>query len=216
MTDQVPLFCPFCRECYEGEKVCPEHELTLVPLHELAVKKRNPLPADDEEVAFYELRFGRGPLLGAALLVLAGFVMPVVTTTGRDGELTYSGADVATHVGPNLWCLPFVAATLVAIVLRRRTPKAMRGARLALPLLALLAIGSLGYTAWRIVDGSKQMGARMLSEINVSFELGMYVMLAGAVLAIPFGIRFGLVPYPKSLPHGATAPAEDSSIVIDE
>ena len=29
------LFCPFCRECFEGEAQCPEHELALVRFEDL-------------------------------------------------------------------------------------------------------------------------------------------------------------------------------------
>ena len=29
------LFCPFCRESFEGEAVCPEHDLELVPIDRL-------------------------------------------------------------------------------------------------------------------------------------------------------------------------------------
>ena len=34
--DEAPiLFCPFCRDGFEGVEECPEHELTLLPIDRL-------------------------------------------------------------------------------------------------------------------------------------------------------------------------------------
>ena len=45
------LFCPFCRESFEGETHCPEHELALVPFDRLeGATNSSTQPRDDERL----------------------------------------------------------------------------------------------------------------------------------------------------------------------
>ncbi|MEM7139230.1 MAG: hypothetical protein AAF500_21845 [Myxococcota bacterium] len=69
------LFCPYCRESFEGIDECPEHRLWLVEIDQL--------PPEDGRAPsgvsfFVDPRFGRGPVLAGAALVLFGFALPFV------------------------------------------------------------------------------------------------------------------------------------------
>src|SRR4051812_41261443 len=76
MADAAPiLFCPFCRECFEGESRCPEHDLGLVPFDQLARTAEDlaaDIPREDEDVSVFDGRFGRGIVaLGTALFFVS-------------------------------------------------------------------------------------------------------------------------------------------------
>lgn len=179
-----PLFCPFCRECFEGRAVCPEHELVLVPFDRLPSPKQS-LPPEGEAVALHDLRFGRGWLLLAAILLLGGMALPLVTTTQGDRSITATGYELATGRALNLWIVPAVAAALINILMRRRTPAQMRGSRLAIPVLGLLMAGSLGYTLWRIHRVAE------LLDMTVAVRWGVAVLGAGVAVTALAGLRLG-------------------------
>ncbi|MFW6050174.1 MAG: hypothetical protein ACODAU_03300 [Myxococcota bacterium] len=184
MAERPPLFCPFCRECYEDEEVCPEHELRLVPFDRLPRERRS-APPEGEPVPLHELRFGRGVLLLGAILLLLGMAAPLVTTGASGLSVTATGYELAADEARNLWIVPAVAAALLSILVRRRTPAAMRGSRLAVPLLSLLVLGSVGYTLWRIHRVAQ------LRDMSVAVEWGVIVLLLGFVAAVTGGLRLG-------------------------
>src|SRR5687768_6184689 len=118
------LFCPFCRECFEGEEVCPVHELRLVRFEKLPQGPRA-VPREDERVAAHELRFGRGFVWLGAVLSLIGFVLPWLTVH-RGAVVVASGLDIAAQRAISLYVVPATAIASIATVLRRRTPRQMR------------------------------------------------------------------------------------------
>lgn len=196
-SDVAPLFCPFCGECFEGERQCPEHDIPLVPFQELDRLRGRPNPAEDEEVAFYDLRFGRGVVFGAAALMLLAFFLPVLASHYGNEVRVATGFDAASTVAMNLWVLPLVAITMVSIVTRRRTPASMRGVRLAIPALALLGGFSLGYTIWRVSEGAEKISRMYGQEVEVELRFGIWVAAVGVVLALLGGLRLGAMPKPK-------------------
>ncbi|MFW5877069.1 MAG: hypothetical protein ACOCXM_10055 [Myxococcota bacterium] len=179
-----PLFCPFCRECFEDHAVCPEHELVLVPFDRLPSPKHAE-PPEGEPVPLHDLRFGRGWLLLAAILLLGGMALPLVTTAEGARSTTATGYEIATDRALNLWIVPAVAAALINILMRRRTPAQMRGSRLAIPMLGLLMAGSLGYTLWRIHRVAE------LVEMTVAVRWGVVVLGAGVAVTFIAGLRLG-------------------------
>jgi len=82
------LFCPFCRDGFEGRTECPEHELTLVPIDKLPRKAEATLQS---VTLFVDPRLGRGAVLFGAALVLVGFMAPLVSGAG----VSASGLEVA-------------------------------------------------------------------------------------------------------------------------
>lgn len=179
-----PLFCPFCRECFEDAEVCPEHELPLVPFDRLP-SRAAPEPGDDEAVAPHDLRFGRGWLLLASVLLLGGMAAPLVSSALGSRGITASGYGLASDRALNLWVIPAVALTYVSVLLRRRTPRQMRGSRIAVPVLALLVAGSLGYTLLRIHRATELAG------MELTVRWGIVPLAAGVVLGLAAGLRFG-------------------------
>lgn len=198
MAGEAPRFCPFCREAYEGERVCPEHELELVAFDELPARQR--VVADDEAVPPWEMRYGRGPLALAALGLLLSPLAPLVTATVDGQRATASGYEVAVGVGvtgggaPYLWMVPGVAAALVLVLMRRRTPAKMRGARIAVPLLVLLAGASVGLTLWRVQLGAARMADMSGREVGVEVGWGVYGTALFVVIGFVGGLRLGVAP----------------------
>lgn len=198
MAGEAPRFCPFCREAYEGEETCPEHELELVSFDALPVRKA--MVADDEAVAPWERGYGRGLLAAAALGLLLGPLAPLVTATVDGRQVTASGYEVAVGVGvtgggaPYLWMVPGVAVAIALVLMRRRTPAAMRGARIAVPLLVLLAGASVGLTLWRVHLGAARVADMSGREVGVDAGWGVYAIGAFVILGLVGGLRFGVPP----------------------
>jgi hypothetical protein len=212
--DSPLLFCPFCRECFEGETTCPDHELRLVPFAELPSPRRE-VPREEAVLPVHDLRFGRAFLLVAAVLVFAGFALPMVTTI-VDEPSTATGFDVAMRVAPNLFAVPAVAAAFLSIFYRRRSLKSLRGARLAVPILALLGVTSLGWTLSSIYRGAGQQSAAWGIEVSVTPEIGVWLMGAGLLVALVAAFRLGAVPPSRELPHGSGPSGDDGVVVGDD
>jgi hypothetical protein len=188
MAQHQVLFCPFCRESFEGQSQCPEHELTLVPLTRLgaAVPESElpdahdddldppKLPRDLRPLALLDPREGRGWVALGALCQLAALPLPLLRVDATEPVATYELARAI----PSLWTLTLVAFTVFYTLARRRTPRALRGLRVVVPALGgvaltcvLWAFGRLGFQA---IPGA-----------------GSYVIVAGALLLGRFGSRLG-------------------------
>ena len=93
-SDGRILFCPFCRECYEGERVCPVHELDLVEFQDLPRQAHETdLPAWDEPVLPWDIRFGRGALALGALLLLVAFFLNLLISLNHHIQLSLGAPD---------------------------------------------------------------------------------------------------------------------------
>ena len=185
MSQSPILFCPFCRDPFEGLEVCPTHDLKLVRLSELPPSAEELARREAEHLALFSPRAGRGWLIAAAACLIVGFFCPSVVITARDHVRMLSTLDLATRVAPNLWALPAVAASYVAILARRRTPLAMRAVRVALAVLSLFAVASTGLTAWRLLAGAEAARSAVMptwGALPIACALAM-----GFVAALRFG-----------------------------
>lgn len=201
IEDGAPLlFCPFCREAFEGQKQCPDHDLVLVPWDELPKSESEELTEDDA-VSPVDLRFGRGELLAGVVLLLISVPCPLFTVTEGDASRAFSLLTAATDRHPNLWTVPFVAALVLSITLRRRTIRQMLGARLAILILALGPFASVAYTLWRVTTNAAELGAALHRTITVDVAWGVGPVLAGAVLLAVGALRLGVQP-PRSRERG--------------
>src|SRR5690606_34261628 len=92
MTEHQVLFCPFCRESFEGLRVCPEHDLPLVSFAELGPDPLDPenMPEiiDATELATVDPRFGRGYVAAAAVLIGLAFLLEFVRGVGESSGLS--------------------------------------------------------------------------------------------------------------------------------
>jgi hypothetical protein len=169
------LFCPFCRDGFEGVSECPEHELILVPLDRL------PRDRASEVTFFVDPRFGRGALSFGVLLVLAGFFGPFVRARGVDA----SALEVAIDGAHNLWLTPGAALWLTWILWKRRARRLLRSARVAAAGLALAGALPLFYTFRRISVMAEVDG------VDLQWDWGLPVMAAGLLVALLASVRLG-------------------------
>lgn len=178
------LFCPFCRDCFEDTDRCPDHDLVLVPFEELPVVAKE--QEDDAPVPMLDPRRGRVELVVAALGLLAGFVAPLVSVSALGRTQSFTALAAAAERAPNLWSIPIAGALFASLVARRRTPIAMRGARLAALMVALTPIVSVVYSVRRMMTA-----ASMEEGVTVDVQWGAYVVALAAIVAIVGSIRFG-------------------------
>jgi hypothetical protein len=189
MAEHQVLFCPFCRESFEGLRTCPEHDLGLVPFSRLAPDpseiRRVSQVADGQVLAPFEPRFGRAYVALGALGNLLALPLELLRLPGGKG---YSALFVAT-ARPALWTLGLVTFTLLFVLQRRRTPRALRGMRVLVPLLACVSPGTVLWELQRLRGGASPWLTR-----GEPFEVGvaLYVVMAAAALTAFGGIRLGL------------------------
>lgn len=171
------LFCPYCRDAFEGRTDCPEHELALVPIDRLPRANRS-----THRAAFFaDPRFGRGPVLLGAALTVVGFFLPFVRTS----TLEASALQVAIDGALNLWLTPLAALATFAVLWVRRERESMWSARLAVLGLAVAGILPILYTARRI---TLMAGT---SRTEVEWLAGGLVMVVGLVVVGLGSTRFG-------------------------
>jgi len=205
------LFCPFCRECYEGEAQCPVHELPLVDFAELPKQAHErKVLAYDEDVEPWDIRFGRGWLALGALALLVGFFMPFAAATIDDQQVAWSGLDLANGPARGMWTIPFVAALYVWLLIRRRSVVKMMGARLAAFVLAFAPATSAIYSMVSMWRGIERLHGGGVLE----WGYGIPVMAMGTVLLMIGAIRFGKIP-DDALPHGAGPDEAETDDRID-
>ncbi len=185
------LFCPFCRESFEGLTHCPEHELALVPFDRLPPDPALYEPIDEHApVAPFSLRHGRGVVAAGSGLMLVGFFAPLVRTAldassyrGGAGPAVASAFDLAITQATNLWMIPSVALGLLALLGRRRTLVHMRQARLALMAIALIGGASLIYSFAQIARATREIAERTGYVVDVSPLWGAYLISLGVAVA---------------------------------
>jgi hypothetical protein len=193
MADETRiLFCPFCRECFEGETRCPEHDLALVPFEQLPKTVEDlaaELPRDDEDVQPFDFRFGRGVVAAGAVLFLVSFALTFVAIDVQGSATGFTGFEAASGRAPNLWTVPFVGVLLIAILARRRSLAKMRSARLSILLLGLAPLFAIGYSYYNVLEGAARESARAGAHaMAVSPGLGVLVAAVGTCL-VTFGAR---------------------------
>lgn len=197
MSDDV-LFCPFCGESFEGEARCPEHDLPLVDMAELGRLRAAQGPDEDQPLAPYDMRFGRGPLLAATIVLVAAFFLPFLELR-LDGRIVQVSAleQAAGSRAINLWIVPLVGLGWFLLAFRRRTLRTLRGGRLAAVATGLLGLSSLGYTLWTVTRAVDQQAAGR--DVGLSLASGSYVMGAALVLGTALSLRLGRhAPKPPS------------------
>lgn len=211
VSDDRLLFCPFCRECYEGERVCPVHELELVEFQDLPRQAHErSLPGWDERVRAWDPRFGRAWIALGVLGCAVGFLLPLVQASAEQASQSWSGLELATSRGRNLWTIPFSGAMFVFFLLRRRTPRQMFGARLVAVILSVMPVVSLAYSLWNV----QRFAADAAGAVAVGWGSGVWVLAASSVLLLVGSIRFGGMPTSGELPHGSEPDRPDTGIEI--
>lgn len=195
------LFCPFCRECFEDTDRCPDHDLPLVPFEELPVAPRE--QDDDAPVPMLDPSRGRAELTVAALALFAGFLAPLVEVSALGRTQSFTALAAAAERAPNLWSIPIAGALFASLVLRRRTPLQMRGARLAGLMVALAPVISVVYSVRRMLNA-----ATLEQGVTVTMLWGPYLVVAASILAAIGSFRFG----GALRAHGSAPSSPDSGV----
>jgi hypothetical protein len=209
------LFCPFCRESFEGETRCPEHELALVPFDRLpGATSRDAVPRDDEPLGTFDLRFGRGLVFAGAVLAMVGFLCPLGTIGAAGQVLHVTGPSIAVTHAPTLWIVPGIAFAALFLLAQRRTLVRMRAIRLVVPLLAW----GVPMAAWSAARRLDRWAAQMqVGEEQAVAHLGWGLVVLGVatLLMMVGGLRLGVPPTSAALPHGAEPDAQRDRIRVD-
>ena len=204
MTDAV-LFCPFCRESFEGETLCPEHELSLVPFQKLPAATHDrddldewhaldgdppsPRAGDEPELPLLSPSHGRGAIaLGALVTAVAFATLPFTAATLGHEQAVVTGVQLANHRATNLWTIAMVVLAQLGVLFVRRTPRSLAGARLVWPILSVVGCASLAHTLSRIAAGTASVTP--LSPASVA-EYGVWVMVGSLLFTALAGLRAG-------------------------
>lgn len=216
MASDTPRFCPFCRECFEGVEVCPDHELRLVDFTDLPRQSEPRVVRDDTVLGPLEWRHGRGASAVGAVLAIVGFFLPLFTYVVGEQSVATGGMELATTRAPALWTIPFAGGVILAILGRRRTPGALRGARLVAPIVGAMPVMSLIYAGTRVAHAAAAATAATGVESIPGFGAGAWLVALGSLLMIVGGVRLGSMPKQRAIPHGAAPEGEGSIVVHDD
>jgi hypothetical protein len=190
MAKHQVLFCPFCRESFEGQTHCPEHELLLVSFQRLSSE---PTSAEDlldepEPLSPWDLRYGRGSvLLGALLNALA---LGVEFVRFPDGSAPSTLAMASSL--PALWSLALVTFTVVFALRRGTSLRALRALRVVVPALGLVSPLVVGWELFRLRQGAV-LWAQHVRSRDVELGYAPYLVACASLLIIYGGARLGVV-----------------------
>jgi hypothetical protein len=198
MAEHQVLFCPFCRESFEGARVCPDHDLALVPLHKLppdaSAAEATEETEDDTPLELVDARFGRGYVAAGAVLNATAMGAEFVRFPGGRALTTLTLASSM----PALWTLLLVSFTLLFVLRRARTPRALRALRVLVPALACVGPLTLIWELLRIRGGTALWVAQVRSS-QASPGSALYIALAASLLIIFGGVRLGVLKRPLKL-----------------
>lgn len=179
LTEKV-LFCPFCGEAFEGLRACPEHELALVPWRELPSSRSKERGG---KLEWYSPGLGRGWLALGAALSLGAFLLPFAHVD-QGVRMGGSMLALALHSTPKLWLVPAAAWAQLAILYRRTSVPAMRGARLAALLVACVPATVVALT-WSGARGAVAMlGERSGQGLRLEPGAGTYLIALSTLLML--------------------------------
>lgn len=143
------LCCPFCRELYTKDDAverCLDCGVDLVPFHEVTPSPESQLeqesvvehtPLEWRQLAFWDLRRGRGLLLALAFLGLASYALPWFSQSMPETRVL-TGYQLARHHVGWLWGGAVGWFILIPLVFTRRSIAAMRGVRMISAVFAAL------------------------------------------------------------------------------
>jgi hypothetical protein len=189
---ETVLFCPFCGDGFEGQTLCPDHELALVPWQQLPNAKRADPPEVD--LAGHSLRLGRGWLALSSLLLFVAFAaLPLGRVSGA-ASMGGSMLTLALHGAHKLWLVPAASATLIALLYRRRSPRSMRAARLAALFTVLVAPLSVLWAWSGTLAAIALLAERTGQALQPAFASGGYLVLLATIPGVIGALRLGGLP----------------------
>ena len=194
-TDLV-LFCPFCRDAFEGTFQCPEHGLRLLPFQELPKAQRSVTP--DAQLPLWEWHHGRGLVLLGALLTSLAFFLPLAALSG-DVQAHSTLLELACGRSKTLWLVPAAGCAQVALLVRWRSLRGLASVRLAVLWLALLAPSVVMLTWSGASDAAQIMNREARGGVVLTPGAGVWTATLGAILSLWGGLRLGRPRKPKAI-----------------
>lgn len=188
------LFCPFCRESFEGKVTCPEHELALVGFERLGPDPLDPenLPEmiDETPLGVVEPSFGRGIVAAAAFLNLGAFLCDFLRSPAEPRGIAMHA--LLNYV-PSLWTPTLVSFTLLFTLYRRRTPRALRSVRVLVALLAPISPLTCWW-AYRRIEQGVLMWPSGRQVIDAEMGLAGFAVALASILMLVGAVRLGVLP----------------------
>jgi hypothetical protein len=187
------IACPFCRQMFElGEaRACPEcglalEDITKLPPTAASLDDEEPLevlPPDMEQLPWTYLGRGRGVLAVVALLGLGAFFLPWMQELAPELRV-WTGLRFAQRLS---WMWAPLASwfVLVPLVLSRRSIHAMRGARFAVGLMALIVVMTVIMRIVVVPQSSRFLPVRY------EWSYGLWCTLVLGLVALVMAVRFG-------------------------
>ncbi len=185
------IACPFCRQMFElGEaRACPECGLALEDITKLPpvnLDDEEPLievPPDREVLPWLYVGRGRGALTVIAVVGLGAFFLPWMQESAPELRL-WTGLRFAERLSW-MWA-PFVSwFVLVPLVLSRRSVHAMRGARVAVGLMALIVVMTVIMRVAIMPQSSRYF------PVQYEWLYGIWITLGLGLAALVLAVRFG-------------------------
>jgi polyferredoxin len=186
------LFCPFCKEAFDELTRCPHHDVELVSLRVLGQLSAAKVP-DDERLPLWSTRFGRGWLLFGAVGMLLSFFCPFGQLLG-DVTISNTLFTLARGRAFRLWVVPVAALTLLLTLYRRRTPAAMRGARLGALFVSCLPSVVVSITWYGAHSAANAMATSSGGDVTFQLGLGSWLVFSSAAFASVGSARLGVQP----------------------
>ena len=195
MTAASMRFCPFCKEAFEDTTRCPSHDVELVSLRELGRLAASTID-EDAPVSVWSPQRGRGLLALGALLTLLAFFLPLATLTGQL-SVTNSLFTLARGRALRLWIVPTAAFALLSLLYRRRSPSAMRGARLAALFVSLLPGAVVAFTLHGAQEAAARMADQLRSDLRLHVGLGSWLIAVASIASLWGSAILGTRPKPR-------------------
>lgn len=192
VSGDAVLFCPFCREPFEGLLHCPTHDLALVPFRELGPELD---PARDQErLPLATPGFGRGLVLAGSMLSLLAFLLPLARFSGQL-EVTNTMLELARgRDGARLWLVPLAALSQLVVLHRRRSLIALRGARLTVLVFALVPSLAVGSALFGVRAAAEVLSTRMGSHVELHIGVAAWLVWLAALPMLYGGAKLGVRP----------------------
>lgn len=189
------LYCPFCREAFEDSERCPDHDIALVPLRELR-RFSGIAAADEQPLPWWSPQRARGVVALGAVVTLIAFVCPFGSLVG-EVELTNTLLALARGRAARLWVVPMAAIALLLLLYRRRSPAALRSARLAALFVSLLPSCVVTFTWLGAREAADAMSIKQAAYVQFQLGSGAWLVWASGLLLTWGSLRLGLRNHPS-------------------
>jgi len=190
------LGCPFCRNLSTEDegRLCIDCGVQLVAVEKLppSAERRLELEAEQEalpleyrRLSLLDHRWGRGPLLGLALLGLGLFFWSPWLAISQPEPSELSGFELARFHLPWLWAGAVAWFVMIPLLISRRSIVEMRGVRHITALMAAMSL--MGTVALHLLPPQRSLYVPLEYRWAWGTYLASIVAVAGVLMATRLG-----------------------------